>query len=102
PGTDVPIALPAALPFVPFPPSDPTNYYFWLKEASRNGLLANVVAFWSDSIGNSYGPAGQMTLISALVPIVQTDLQQSCTFFGCTPWHLDLTPGAQTDLVFPW
>jgi RHS repeat-associated protein len=108
PGTDKPVALPAAVPFVPFPPSDPLHYYFWLYEASRNGLLANLVAQWSDTSGNVYGPIGRKSFVSLAVPIVETDLQQlqtTCTFF-CTsvhvPWRLDLTPGAHNDLVFPW
>ena len=40
PGADVPIALPAEIPFVPFSPAEQGNYYFWLHRASRNGLLA--------------------------------------------------------------
>src|SRR6267378_6178325 len=108
PGADIPVALPAALPFVPFPPSDPTNYYFWLHRAAANGLIANVVAQWSDAIGNAYGPAGQKSFISLAVPIVETELQQvqtTCTIFCTTihvPWRLDLTSGAHNDLVFPW
>jgi len=108
PGAEINTTVPATVAFVPYPPSDPDRYYFWLNNASR-GLIARVAAEWTDAIGNQYGPAGQNSFVTISVPIVQTDLQQlqtSCTPFGCfsshVPWRLDLTSGAQADLVFPW